>query len=102
MTGEQLVDSVLRPSKLIDKSFAQVNVLTVEGKQITGLRVSENQDEIVLRNPGQSALIKIAKEDVDEILESKTSVMPAGLTKQLKDRAQFNDLIKYILETRKR
>ncbi len=102
ITGEQLVDSVLRPSKLIDKSFAQVNVLTVEGKQITGLRVSENQDEIVLRNPGQSALIKIAKEDVDEILESKTSVMPAGLTRQLKDRAQFNDLIKYILETRKR
>ena len=40
--------------------------------------------------------------DVEEILESKTSVMPTGLTKQLKDRGQFNDLLKYILETRKR
>ena len=102
LTGEQLVDSLLRPSKLIDKSFAQVNVVTIAGKQITGLRVSENKDEIVLRNPGQAELIKIAKKDVEEILESKTSVMPAGLTKQLRDRGQFDDLLKYILEIRKR
>ena len=102
LTHEQLVDSLLRPSKLIEKSFAQVNVLTVEGKQITGLRVSETKDEIVLRNLGQKELIKIAKKDIEDIVESRTSVMPDGLTKQLKDRGQFDDLLKYILETRKR
>ncbi|MFT5528046.1 MAG: mono/diheme cytochrome c family protein/lysophospholipase L1-like esterase/glucose, partial [Pirellulaceae bacterium] len=36
LTGEQLVDSVIRPSKLIEKAFAQVNVFTVSGKQLTG------------------------------------------------------------------
>ncbi|MCG8583670.1 MAG: hypothetical protein MI757_03065, partial [Pirellulales bacterium] len=100
LTGEQLVDSVLRPSKLIDKSFAQVNVLTDEGKLITGLRVSENDKEIVLRNPGNPDLIKIAKDEVDEIIASKLSVMPESLVAQLKDRGQFDDLMRYILEVR--
>ena len=102
LTGEQLVDSVLRPSKLIDKAFAQVTVYTVDGKQVTGLRVSDDDDEIVLRNPAQPDLIKIAKEDVDEVLDSKLSLMPSGLTTQLKNRGEFDDLMKYVIETRKR
>ena len=50
LTAEQLVDSILRPSKLIDKEFAQVSVLTVDGKVQTGIRISESEKEIVLRN----------------------------------------------------
>ena len=71
LTAEELVDSVLRPSKLIDKAFAQVIVLTIEGKLQTGVRVSENDDEIVLRNLAQPEPITIAKEDVEEVLESE-------------------------------
>ncbi len=102
LTGEQLVDSVLRPSKLIDKSFAQVVVITDSGKVYTGLRVSETDDEIVLRNPAQPDVIKLAKKDVEEIVPSKLSLMPAGLATQLKNRGEFDDLIKFIIETRKR
>ena len=102
MTADQLVDSVLRPSNKIDKYFAQVNVITVKGKQIIGLLVSEDDKEIVLRDPAAPDLIKIAKVDVDEVITSKLSVMPSGLAKQLKSRADFDDLIKYIIETRKR
>ena len=79
-----------------------MTVVTAEGKQITGLRVSENADEIVLRNPGVPDLIKISKKDVDELLPSKLSVMPSGLTTHLKNRGEFDDLMKYIIETRKR
>jgi len=102
LTVEQLVDSVLRPSKLIDKAYTQVSVITVAGKQITGLRVSENKNEIVLRNAGQPELIKISKKDVDQMVESKISLMPANMATQLKDRGQFDDLLRYVLETRKR
>ncbi|MFT5524349.1 MAG: hypothetical protein ACI9HK_002301, partial [Pirellulaceae bacterium] len=65
-------------------------------------RVSEDDKEIVLRNLAQPDVIKIAKEDVDEVIESKTSIMPANLVRQLKNRGEFNDLMKYIIETRKR
>lgn len=102
LTPEELVDSLLRPSKRIDKEFAQVTVITSEGKILTGIRVSETDDELVLRNLAQPEPITIAKEDIDDVADSRTSIMPTGLVKQLKSRDEFNDLMKYVLEVRKR
>jgi hypothetical protein len=87
---------------LIDKAYAQVNVLTLDGKQYTGIRISENDNEIVLRNLAQPEPITIEMKDVDEVFDSRTSLMPANLTRQLKNRGEFNDLMKYIFEIRKR
>tara|TARA_R110002073_G_scaffold8027_18_gene44841 strand:+ start:821 stop:4351 length:3531 start_codon:yes stop_codon:yes gene_type:complete len=102
LTAEQLVDSILRPSKLIDKNYAQVSVLTVEGNVYTGVRVSENKDEMVLQNLAQPEPIKIKQDDIEEVVESKVSIMPENLTRQLRTRKEFDDLMKYILEIRKR
>lgn len=102
LTGEELVDSILRPSKRIDKDFAQVTVITADGLIHTGIRVSETDDQLVLRNLAQPEPITISKDDIDDIADSRTSIMPTGLVKQLKSRAEFNDLMKYVLETRKR
>lgn len=99
---EDLVDSVLRPSKLIDKAFAQVNVLTTEGKVYTGVRISEDDKELVLRNLAQPQPITIPKADIEEVVESRTSIMPANLTRLLKSRDEFNDLMRYVIEIRKR
>lgn len=102
LTPEELVDSVLRPSKRIDKDFAQVSVVTVDGKILTGIRVSENDRELVLRNLAQTEPMKIPADDIEEVLQSRTSIMPAGLTKQLKTRQEFDDLMKYVIEVRRR
>jgi putative heme-binding domain-containing protein len=102
LTAEQLVDSILRPSKLIDKEYAQVNVLTVEGKVQTGVRISESKKEIVLRNLAEPEPITIEQENVEEVIESKVSLMPENLIRQLKSRKEFDDLMKYIIEIRKR
>ncbi|MFK7768854.1 MAG: PVC-type heme-binding CxxCH protein [Mariniblastus sp.] len=101
LTNDELVDSILRPSKLIDKEFAQVKVLTLDGKMQTGVRISENDKEIVLRNLAEPDPIKIAQDDVDEVMEAKLSLMPEKLVRQLKDRQEFDDLMKYIIEIRK-
>ncbi len=102
LTPEQLVDSILRPSSLIDKEYAQVSVLTADGKIHTGVRVEENDDEIVLRNLAAPDPIKIPQDDIEDVTESKVSLMPANLTRSLKNRKEFDDLMKYILEIRKR
>jgi putative heme-binding domain-containing protein len=101
LTDEHFIDSVLRPSKSIEKEFVQFDVLTVNGKVISGVRVSENNKEIVLKNQVNPEPIKIAKEDIDEMEESDLSMMPAGLSKQFKNRGQFYDIIKYVLESYK-
>jgi putative heme-binding domain-containing protein len=99
---EELVEAVLDPSKRIDKEFAQVNVLTLDGKIHTGIRVSENEKEFVLRNLAQPKPIVIAQDDIDAVADSKTSLMPANLVRALKNRGEFNDLMKYVIEVRTR
>lgn len=99
---EELVDALLRPSKLIDKDYAQVSVLTADGQIFTGIRVSENDDEIVLRNLAQPEPIAISQDDVEDVIESEVSLMPENLMRQMKNRKEFNDLLKYIIEVRKK
>ena len=102
MTSEDLVNYLLRPSLKIDKEFAQVTVVTESGTVVTGVRVSQNDDGIVLRNLAQPKPITIAADEIDELVESKVSLMPVSLVRMLKNRQEFDDLMKYILEVRKR
>ena len=102
MTQEELVNSILYPSQKIEKEFAQLKVLTIDGDIITGIRVSESDKEVVLRSLASPTPVKIPKEDIEEMEEAKTSIMPANLVRQLKNRQEFDDLMKYIFEVRKR
>lgn len=101
MTPEDWVTAVLEPSKQIEKKFAQVNVLTADDEILTGIRISEDDESIVLRNVADPNPIKISKEDIEAIKESKTSMMPAGLVKSLKSRQEFDDLMKYLIGLKK-
>ena len=98
----ELVESLLHPSKRIDPDYAQVTVMTNDGKQLTGIKVVENANELVLRSPTQPEPLRIPRSNVDEIVASPVSLMPAGLMQLLKDRREFNDLLRYVLETRVR
>ena len=80
----------------------QVTVITDDGKQQTGIRTSENDKEILLRNLAQPEPVSIQKDNIDEIFESPISLMPENLVRQLKTRQEFNDLMRYVLEVRKR
>ena len=59
LTPEELVESLIDPSKRIEDDYKQLTVLTVEGKVFTGLRISETDDELVLRNFAKPEPIKI-------------------------------------------
>ncbi|MBW8883816.1 MAG: c-type cytochrome, partial [Planctomycetia bacterium] len=76
-TDEQLVESLLEPSKMIRKGFELVTVSTSDGRTITGLIGESNDQRIV-----------------------STSAMPAGLINQLSSRQQFLDLVRYLIELR--
>jgi putative heme-binding domain-containing protein len=86
---QELVESMLQPSKLIDKEFAQVSVLTAGGQIHSGIRISESPQELVLRNLAQPEPIKIPRADIEEVVESKVSLMPENLVRQLKSRKEF-------------
>lgn len=102
LSDAEVVESILHPSKRIDPDYAQVTVVTNDGKQVNGIKVSENDREIVLRSPTQPEPVRIPRSNVDEVTASPVSLMPAGLVQMLKDRREFNDLLRYVLETRGR
>lgn len=94
-----LVEAVLEPSKAIHKGFETLQVVTDDGRNITGLFAEDRPDELVLREAsGEFALIRIAKKSIEERQVSPVSLMPLGLVNQLAGREQFLDLLRYLLE----
>ena len=95
-TVAEIVDSILRPSKKIKKDYAQTVVITAEGKSVTGLRVSQTDDEIVIRSTADGKKIHIAADNIDDVVDSDVSLMPGNLVTQLKDRGEFYDLVRFL------
>jgi putative heme-binding domain-containing protein len=94
-----LVDSVLRPSKAIRKGYRSVSIVTHDAETISGVLADESDEGLTIRDasrPGE--LVKIRKTDIASRRESDVSIMPDGLIGNLSDRAQFLDLMSYLIE----
>jgi putative heme-binding domain-containing protein len=99
VTGEDLIESLLAPSKVIKKGFETVTVGTTDGRVVTGLLVKENPDSVVVRDPSQpNALVTIAKDTIELRNDHAPSIMPAGQVNQLGSRQEFLDLIRFLIE----
>jgi putative heme-binding domain-containing protein len=95
---EALTEAIMDPSKVISDQYKASTVVTAAGKTVVGRIVSENDEQIsVLTDPEDSTKIAdIPKEDIDEILASKISIMPADLLKPL-NKEEVLDLLAYLL-----
>lgn len=97
ITDVHLVESLLQPSKSIREGYETVQLLTVEGEVRSGMLVSEDEKEIVLRDAANLHVnISIAKDDIDDRSQAKISMMPSGLVATLKSPREFLDLVSYL------
>ena len=101
MKPEDWVNAVLHPSKTIDKQFAQVNVVMDNGNVVSGIRISQDDEGIVLRNVAEPKPITIPNASIDEVIDSQISIMPEGLVRSLESRQEFDDLLKYLISLKK-
>ncbi|MFG0333236.1 MAG: hypothetical protein ACF8TS_07740, partial [Maioricimonas sp. JB049] len=93
---DYLVDSILRPSKVIKEFFETAVVLTDEGRVITGILVLSDENKIVVRDPQQSgAEVTIPTDQIDEVARGP-SLMPRGLANKLNNRQEFLDLTSFL------
>ncbi len=100
-TDAYLVQSILLPSAKILEGYKSVNVITDSGTMVSGFLVDQTEEKITLSITAESGQLRsIAMDSVDEIIESEVSTMPAGLAAQLKDRSEFLDLARFVLEIR--
>ncbi len=94
-----LIQSILRPSESILKGYRSVTVITDEGQVVSGYLVAKTDEMLTVSIATQRGKLReIPTDTVEEIIESSKSTMPAGLPSLLKDRKEFLDLARFVLE----
>jgi putative heme-binding domain-containing protein len=92
---DQLLSNVFDPSLVIGASYRAYTVATKEGRVITGLVVENSKQRIVLKIQGGKQET-IPRGDIEFEKESKVSMMPEQLEKQLKPQ-EIADLFAFLV-----
>ena len=93
-----ILESVLEPSKVISDQYAAVQVVTTEGKVVTG-RIVNLSGDIYYINTNMldpNAMEEISRANIEEMSLAKTSMMPSGLLNTLQDDERL-DLMAFLL-----
>jgi putative heme-binding domain-containing protein len=93
---EDLLDSLLTPSRRIEPKYANYLAQTSDGRSLTGVLVKRDETTVVLRDAEGNEIILPAA-SVEEMQPSRMSLMPeaqmSGLTAQ-----EAADLLEYLTE----
>jgi len=93
---EELLTHILDPSRSVEGNYRSYSVLTLDGIVINGLLASETQTAIEIYD-AQGKKQVVLREDIEQLLASKKSVMPEGFEKQI-DEQGFTDLLEFLTD----
>lgn len=89
--------NIVNPSAEIREGFETFQVLTDDGRIVTGFLVDKDNQVVVVRGvDGQN--ITFTQDQIDDMSPLKTSLMPEGVLKDLNDQ-QVRDLFAYLRST---
>jgi putative membrane-bound dehydrogenase-like protein len=94
-SAETLLVAILDPNQSVETPFVNYTIATRDGRELSGIIVSETATSITLRAPGGAEHI-LLRNEIKEITSSGLSLMPEGLEQALTPR-QMADLIQYVL-----
>ncbi|QDT98901.1 PVC-type heme-binding CxxCH protein [Gimesia aquarii] len=95
LNRERLVEAIINPSKDIDPGFLPLTIVTIDGQTASGIyHKHNNKERSIYDSNGKILSFKIS--DIEEMIPSKTSIMPNGLVDQM-TLQEFRDLIAYLL-----
>lgn len=89
-----ILESVLFPSLSFVRSYEPMLITTQDGRTINGIIKEETTQEYVVAT-GPDQMVRLLRTEVDEIQPSKTSIMPAGLDRQLTP-GELGDLVAFL------
>ena len=92
-TRNEAIESILFPSHVISDQYATKKVLTRSGEVYVGVVVKTAKGIAVRVNENKEFVIP--DEDIEELLPSKTSVMPVGLLDELTP-TEIRDLMSFL------
>jgi putative heme-binding domain-containing protein len=97
-TVKDLCESMIEPSKVVSDQYRAMVIETKDGRSYSGRIVSETTEAYtLLTNPEDATNVaRVKKSDVESLMPSTVSLMPAGLLKVLNEN-EVLDLLAYLL-----
>lgn len=93
---KEILESIVYPSHIISDRYETQTVYTLDGRSYSGIvQTSSNGDLTILQSDGEK--ITVAKSEIEETVQDKTSTMPSGLLDTL-TKQQIADLFAYLTE----
>lgn len=89
-----LLGNIVDPSAVVRREYTPYVVLTVSGRTITGMLAEENAASVTILD-AQNNRIKVARDEIEDLFPSETSLMPEKLLDQLTPQ-QLRDLFSYL------
>lgn len=93
-TGTDLLEAIALPSASFARGYRSYLVVTDAGKIYTGVISRESTDTVYLRTADLSE-VRIARDEIEVMKESPTSIMPKGLEQRLTPQ-EIRDLLAYL------
>ncbi|TWT30540.1 Cytochrome c [Thalassoglobus neptunius] len=99
-SARDLLDQVIHPSKVINDQFSAITVATEDGMIHTGVVVNLSGDTMTLNTDfaDPNKRVRINRNQVEELVVSKTSPMPTGLLNRM-TKDEVLDLVAYLLSS---
>jgi putative heme-binding domain-containing protein len=97
-TSEQLLISILDPSREVDRRFTNYIVETKAGRGISGMIAAESATSVTLRR-AEKAEDVVLRVQIESLTDTGKSLMPDGLEKQL-SKQDLADVIEYLRSIR--
>jgi putative membrane-bound dehydrogenase-like protein len=93
-SGRDLIESIVMPSATFAQGYDTYAVTMRDGETLTGVRVAQPDDTLVLRD-ASGAEIRIDRSQTVAVERQKLSLMPEGLLNAL-SREEIGDLMAYL------
>ncbi len=93
-SGRDLIESIVMPSATFAQSYETYGVTTSSGDRISGVRVRQSDDSLVLRD-ASGAETRIPETLAPEVERQSISLMPEGLLSAL-SREEIRDLFAFL------
>ncbi|MFK7738365.1 MAG: endo-1,4-beta-xylanase, partial [Pirellulaceae bacterium] len=94
---EELLTHIIDPSRSVEGNYRMYKVLTVDDLVFSGMLAGESKTAVTIID-AQAKSTDILREDIEELVVSRKSVMPEGFEQQLSE-TELTDLLEFLTDT---
>ena len=94
---DYILENVLDPSASVSRDYTVTNLATADGRMVSGIIREQTPTSLVVQTPNERVVL--ARDEVEAIKPTTTSMMPEGLLEPLSTR-EIRDLFAYLASTK--